>query len=121
MGMYDYLAFEVPLPHGAENVKEWQTKNFNCELHRYVIKSDGSLIHEESHYEIIPEDEKLFFGFGADKWGNPIIRTVSDGEVRIDYHGYIYAVGQAPGNKFVELKIKFTDGLLKEISIEEPR
>lgn len=48
MGMFDYVKCEAPLPDGWKpGDHHLQTKDFDCGLETYVIRSDGRLIRED--------------------------------------------------------------------------
>ncbi len=48
MGMFDNITCHYPLPDGfndQERIDDFQTKDLDCDLSRYVITKDGQLIH----------------------------------------------------------------------------
>lgn len=44
MGMFDNISCDMPLPEGAGDVLEWQTKDLDCSMTHYAIRSDGRLV-----------------------------------------------------------------------------
>lgn len=44
MGMFDYITCDMPLPEGSGGVREWQTKDLDCSMSHYAIRSDGRLV-----------------------------------------------------------------------------
>jgi len=98
MGMFDDVRVEVPLPDGAI-LDGFQTKDFECLLDTYTIRSDGEL--------------------WRDVWAN----SEEENCERVDFHGkfYFYTFtdeGNAV-NSWHEYEAKFTDGRLVEIVVLE--
>ena len=64
MGMFDYVKVETPLAGftGILDV-EFQTKDFECLLHTYVISSNGEIYREEWDYEWVDEPDSLLGGY----------------------------------------------------------
>lgn len=92
MGMYDFVICEYPLPDSEVQDAKFQTKDFDCNLDEYVITKDGMLIHKVFTYEVVPEEERPYYG--TPKWDDPLyqlfgmlrLKHVRD-EVMSDFHG----------------------------------
>ena len=63
MGMYDWISVEVPLPDTVENEPDYQTKDFDCLLEKYVITKNGELYREKWDYEWVDEPDIPFGGY----------------------------------------------------------
>ena len=51
MGMFDNIQCDMPLPAGAEGVSEWQSKDLDCSMTHYAIRSDGRLVDAQIRME----------------------------------------------------------------------
>lgn len=51
MGMYDEITFEYPLPDKEAQGGLFQTKDMECEMHRYVLEADGILYYHPFHVD----------------------------------------------------------------------
>jgi hypothetical protein len=58
MGMFDHLRCEVPLPDGYQG-KDFQTKDFECEMATHYIKG-GGLYLDEGHCVSVPKHERPY-------------------------------------------------------------
>ena len=64
MGMFDELTCEYPLPEKFKKYQDsvFQTKSLiNC-LDKYVITKDGELVHHSFNWEVVPEEERPYYG-----------------------------------------------------------
>ena len=64
MGMYDELTCEYPLPEKYKKYQDsvFQTKSLvNC-LDKYLITKDGELVHHSFNWEVVPEEERPYYG-----------------------------------------------------------
>jgi len=131
MGMYDYVKCNYPMPKGFEFLqgsnREFQTKDFTNILDEYTITEDGRLIHHEHSWDIVPEEERPYYG--KPEWDeNPIFKTMGSmkrthvADKDMDFHGYLnfYTIEYNSRNKpnFYNLTAKFTDGKLVELVVE---
>lgn len=65
MGMFDYIECEYPLPDGFVPPPGWEFQTKDTEamyMEVYRITKDGRLIHEACDYEIVPEEERPYYG-----------------------------------------------------------
>lgn len=132
MGMFDYIKCEVPLPDGWSG--ELQSKDFDCEMVTHVISSDGRLMVDRGHNEMVPLLERPYW---KAEWGNdeaaekkhPLealqgcMRRVKN-YVDSKHHGMVRFYGTEtigkdaegyPKYKWHEYSAKFTDGQLMSI------
>ncbi len=130
MGMFDYVKCEYPLP---ENTPEWaresvfQTKETNAQfMETYIITAQGRLIHKSVRYELVPENERPYYG--KPEWDKSDIfksagcmRSVPIGDVDTNYHGDIYLFGcsEKMPPEFCELVARFTNGNIQYIKLIE--
>jgi hypothetical protein len=122
MGMYDYVKCEYPLPAGspvwAQN-DYYQTKDTPKQfLETYVITLEGRLIHHSVTYEMVPENQRPYYG--KPEWDKGaifqmagMIRSIPAGDIDTEYHGDIYLIGRQPA--FLEFVARFTNGQLEYI------
>lgn len=54
MGMFDHIHCDMQLPDGAKSVREWQTKDLDCSMSHYAIRSDGRLVDVRARMEPKP-------------------------------------------------------------------
>ena len=116
MGMYDYVKFEER-PSDMLEVREWQTKEFDCQMETYTIKKDGRLIHGREIYEDVPKEERPYWG--TKKWEEGIfqicgsIRVANTEYIDTNHHGLVHIIGDNHGGEmkaWVRYVLKFTDG-----------
>jgi hypothetical protein len=114
MGMFDNLQCKSPLPDGSDNSRWFQTKDFDCALDNYTITAEGRLIWHKTRKELVPEEERPYFG--KEEWNEPLfkmigaIRSVPEEDVDLEWHGYIWFY-----DADTCYKAKFTDGQLMSI------
>jgi hypothetical protein len=120
--MYDVVTFECELPQEAQGFSGWQTKDFSNTLAHYKVTKEGRMIWYKTHYELVPEEQRPYYG--KPEWEKEgfyqlagSLRSVSDGEVDINCHGDFYVIGNKNEREFIELKVRFTHGVLEEITI----
>ena len=94
--------------------REWQTKNFDCDLTEVYITDDGELKINRWEYETVPkeerpypDDEGLLGMFGCLKRVNERLET-------IPYHGIVEFYSK-PDKDWYVFFAKFTDGKLVAI------
>jgi hypothetical protein len=101
MGMFDYVYCEIPLEVlGLAPEKEFQTKDFECVMNKYIISQDGRLMRSWygwAEKKLLEPTDVNYHGW-FDFYGGDFEPT-DDGE---RYHSYDYAA-------------KFTDGQLQVI------
>jgi hypothetical protein len=125
MGMFDVVECEFPLPEFTLQEKTFQTKSLDCVMNRYTITRDGRLILHKVRYELVPEEEREYYG--TPEWDeSPLIRicgmlkSIPVGDVEIPYHGditfYTSTGSRKEGNlEWYEYQARFTDGRVQWI------
>lgn len=115
MGMFDDIKYKG---------RDFQTKDFDCTMHRYYIE-DGRLLESIGHTEDkspaavwkkehpgeeLPEELQGILGMcGCCSW-------VETGRADLNYHGIVNFYGNNPETKeWEEYNAKFTDGSLVEV------
>lgn len=96
MGMFDYLRCEYVLPNPEAQEFEFQTKDLECQMARYLITATGQLVEHATRTESVPEEERPYFG--TDKWNDEseiykligCVRSVPVGDIVIQHHGDIF-------------------------------
>jgi len=139
MGMFDYIACELPLPDGWQP-SELQTKDFDCEMVVHRISKDGRLMLDRGYHESVPLLERPYW---KAEWGDSeeaqkehIIDALCGSVRRVpkyedsNFHGIVnfyglettgyepderYGARGRPVYKSHEYNAKFTDGRLVEI------
>jgi len=100
MGMFDDVRCEVPLPDGWE-AGVMQTKDLDCELAKYVIRSDGRLVKRHpGAYEEAREYAE---------------------DIDLNFHGILNFYGYDAEKEWHEYNAKFTDGTLVKIDAVEEK
>ena len=128
MGMYDNVKCGYPLPEATERIQNdtFQTKNFGDGftggfMDDYTITVDGVLILHKKAYEVVPEEERPFYG--SPEWDeNPLLqicgamKAISTGDEIIEHHGIVNIYTSDPVTKeWFEYEIKFTDGKVSDV------
>lgn len=91
MGMFDYIKCEYPLPDTEAQDSDFQTKDLDCTMAQYTITREGKLIHHTTRMEVVPEEERPFYG--TPRWDGPLgqlygsMKAIPTGDVDLDYHG----------------------------------
>ena len=117
MGVFDYLAVEMPLPDGqADEGHVYQTKDTPVQfMENHTITKDGRLIHHTVRRYSTPKDKLPYpdaepgtlLALGG------IISSEPAGDVDLEWHGYLHFIGRAKDYK--EYRAKFTDGCCVKI------
>ena len=125
MGMYDDIKCDYPLPDTEVQDKTFQTKDFDCLLEEYLITKEGKLIHHTVRQEIVPEEEREYYG--KPEWDEKpfvrmfgMLRSIPTGDVVVPHHGDIrfYTYLGDPNSddvKWYEYEARFTEGVLTSI------
>ena len=114
MGMFDYIAVEVPLPDGVmTSEEEYQTKSLECLMYKYVITKNGELYREKWDYEWV-DDESHFLG-GYEKKIEGSYRR----EYLTNFHGDIIFYNGRVNGKWRDYTARFTNGKLSSISYQD--
>lgn len=117
MGMYDEVTCKYPLPGTKET--DFQTKSFENLMFRYTITEDGRLLEETHEYDLVPEEERPFYG--KPEWEKPLgkvcgsLKRINIEEKQIDFHGWMEIHTVDRDNNWLHYKLKFTDGQLVEV------
>jgi len=75
--MFDTLYCKYPLPYvdGITIDTEFQTKDFDNALDKYIITEEGKLLQITHRYEEVPEQERLYYG--TQEWDkSPLFRIM---------------------------------------------
>jgi len=116
MGMFDTIICEYPLP--GTNETEFQTKAFENLMFTYIITKEGRLIERSHSLDIVPEEERYYYG--KPEWDdNPIfqmmgaMKEVDIKEKDMEFHGLfrMYTMDKSNDN-WIEFELKFTNGQL---------
>jgi len=120
MGMFDNVECEYPLPDTDLGMNlDFQTKDFGDGftggfMDNYTITKDGELILHKETWELVPEEERPYWG--KPEWkNNPLLqvagsmKTIPLGDEVMDYHGTLNIYTMV-GDTWYEYEFKFTDG-----------
>jgi hypothetical protein len=128
MGMFDTINCKYPLPDLPAGVKtdNCQTKAFGDGfvggfMDDYTITVAGRLIYHKATYEMVPEEERTYYG--TPEWDkNPLLqicgsmKSIPLGDEEMDYTGVVnIIVGVDP--VWIEYDIEFVGGSV--ISVEK--
>lgn len=133
MGMYDEIICQYPLPGKPPREVlekalsgELQTKSFDCLMEKYTITTDGSLLKTEFDTEIVPEEERYYYG--KPEWDKGefyracgMLQRTPRQPIGIDFHGDISFYTTANDYRdFYCYTARFTDGRLMWIRATDP-
>ena len=121
--MFDNIKCEYPLPDANVQDEVFQTKAFGDGftggfLDNYTITKDGKLIRHNVVYEVVPEEDRPYYG--TPEWKNPLLqvcgsmKAVPAGDEDIEYHGFMNMYTTVD-DEWYEYEIKFTDGKIGNI------
>ncbi len=123
--MYDNIECEYPLPDTPTGLNlDFQTKDFGDGftggfLDNYTITKDGKLVLHKEAWELVPEEERPYWG--KPEWEkNPFLqlagsmKSIPLGDEVIDYHGVINIYTMV-GKTWYEYEFKFTDGKVADV------
>lgn len=125
MGMFDEIKIEYEMPDHEIQDEIFQTKSFYNAMDNYTLTKEGKLIFHKCHYDMVPEEERPFYG--KPEWDENTfyhtmgcMRTIYDGDVVMDYHGIIeihtiLGKYKDDGSTWYSYNLKFTDGVLVDI------
>lgn len=113
MGMFDWIAVEVPLPDVVQNESEYQTKDFDCLMEKYVINKNGELYKEKWEYEWVDDPNSVFGGYERKIEGS--YRR----EYLTNFHGDITFYNGRVRGKWRDYKARFTEGRLSSITFQD--
>lgn len=140
MGMFDTVTFEdlriLPIPEeisGLEIPNDFQSKDFDCLMDEYYISKDRKIFKRKYKWVKCTDAEyddylKTIEEFKSsslyDFWKeNGKNKRVFDFDEEIpDLHGYyrVYDyIKRKPVEWYIEYRLKFTDGILVDISVSE--
>lgn len=127
MGMFDTITCQYPMPEGYEFLQdeEFQTKDFENLLEPYTITKDGRLIRTLTEWELLPEEERPYYG--TEEWSrNSFFQLIGSmktnvvGKKDMDYHGHI-TFYTSKGDVWYDVTAKFTDGVLVDLTVSEEK
>jgi hypothetical protein len=118
MGMFDTIKCYYPLPDERLQKEEFQTKDLENLLNDYTITEDGLLIHHVKEYELVPEEERPYYG--TKEWDkNPIVQVLGMFKSKfiydehVNYNGdLIFYTFNHKTSNLTEYKASFVDGVL---------
>ena len=123
--MYDEVKCEYPLPDTNAGMKlDFQTKAFGDGftggfMDNYTITKEGELILHKEAWELVPEEERPYWG--KPEWKkNPLMqvcgsmKSIPLGDETIEYHGFIN-IYTTVGDTWYEYEFKFTDGKVEDV------
>lgn len=102
---------------------DWQTRSIEKPLMRtYRVTDDGRLLQEEFHTEPVPKEERPYPDADEDSFKSIAgsIEWITDGWTEKNYHGRVRVVGVAEDH-FYQYYLKFTNGRLEEIELDEKK
>lgn len=122
--MYDNVKCEYPLPE-VKHGMEFQTKAFGDGftggfMDNYTITKEGELIFHKTAWEMVPEEERPYYG--KPEWEkHPLMqicgsmKSIPLEDEIIDYHGAINIYSIDSKDEWFEYEIKFTDGKVTDV------
>lgn len=119
MGMFDYITY---------NGQRFQTKTFDCTMDDFRVEN-GRIVHDEWHYEAVPEDELPYAKELKDpntpermrgwyRLFGSLRRVIDRQNVDMNYHGIV--TGCRDTSPYQDFVAKFTDGNLVEWTVFPP-
>ena len=124
MGMYDNVDCKYPLPEVKPGM-DFQTKDFGDGftggfLDSYTITKEGELIFHKTSWEVVPEEDRPYYG--KPEWkNNPLMqvcgsmKSVPLGDENMEYHGTLNIYTIAANDEWFEYELKFTDGKVVDV------
>lgn len=121
MTMFDNIYCEYPLPEATEKIQngDFQTKGFECLMDTYTITGEGQLIFHRVRHEIVPEEERPFYG--TPQWEHPLgqlcgmLKTIPVSDDELAYSGVIRMYTTDVDKKWFVYEIEFIDGKIENI------
>ena len=118
MGMFDTIICEYPLPECT--IKNFQTKSLKNFMMNYTLTDEGRLIAEEFEYDLVPEEERPYYG--TKEWETNSLfsiigslRKINLRNVDTNYHGDVVMYNQDEDKNWIEFKVRFTEGVVSKI------
>lgn len=116
--MYDWVHCEHPLLDPEHRDMVFQTKNLLCLMEQYLITEDGYLIRHKQTWEVVPEEERPYYGTpNWDKGGlfraRGMFRTSNIEEIVIAYHGDVWLLKHL--DEPIEYRVRFTNGKVESV------
>lgn len=120
MGMFDEIYVEYPLPDLEVQYAKFQTKSFENTMAEYTVDYNGRLIFHDFYYEVVPEEERYFYG--KPEWKNEFyhwfgsLRKVALGDrFMYDFSGDVRFYTSIH-NRWYEYFAKFENGIMKRLT-----
>lgn len=130
MGMFDNVKVDYPLPDTPRNIQKeiFQTKSFGDGftggfMDDYTITKDGELVLHASEYEMVPEEERPFYGTA--EWDkHPLyqlmgcMKKISTEDKNIEFTGvlnFYTSAGTADSDTWYEYNMTFVNGKIKDV------
>jgi hypothetical protein len=120
MGMFDEIKCKYPLPDPEVQNKTFQTKHFENLMDWYSIDEEGRLIYHKASFDIVPEEERPYWGTA--EWElKPIVRAfgsmkrIPEEDVFMEDFGDVLRMYTIHNNIFYEYKMFFHKGRVSNI------
>lgn len=124
MGMFDTVVCKYPLPEIVQ-APDYQTKDFSCNMMRYTILEDGTLIQHQVKWVAVPEEKRPHYG--TEKWKDPLYQMVGsiepEGEfdVRVPANGIVEIYTSAKNKEWITVYIRFVNGKVNDVKWKRER
>jgi len=120
MGMFDHIRCEYILPEAPEEVQNsiFQTKDLENLMDEYTITREGKLILHRVECNVVPEEERPYFG--KPEWNEGFYKSFGSlcrtplGDEDTKYHGLI-SIYTSDKKIWYEYVLRFTDGVLVNV------
>jgi hypothetical protein len=123
VGNYDNVICKYPLPNTKKEIQDsiFQTKSLDCNFEDYTITEDGCLIRNEFVLELVPEEQRYYYGkpeWNEHKLSKLVgsLKKVPTKDVRIQYNGVLDII-TCIDHKCFSYYIYFNNGKLESLEI----
>jgi len=124
--MFDNVNCEYLLPGITAGMKlDFQTKSFGDEsvggfMDNYTITKDGQLIFHKTVWELVPDEERPYYGKPEwDKGGlykmMGSMKSVPQEDEVIEYNGILNIYTISAGKEWIDFNMTFTDGVVSDV------
>lgn len=120
MGMFDTIICDYPLPNPEHQNLSFQTKSLECLMDDYTITEDGRLIKHVVKYEVVPEEQRPYYGTPEWERGGisqllGMLDAVTVGYEEVPYHGDIHMTAKVREATWVNYQVRFTEGRVSSV------